>query len=53
MLATIAGKLDVAKFLVVKGADINARDNDGKMPLMWAMGNRDMEAFLKQHGAKE
>ncbi len=55
MKAAFLGRLDVAKFLVDKGTDVNAKDNDGNTPVMWATqtGHQDVVEFLKQHVAKE
>ena len=50
-LATKNGRLDMVKFLVEKGADVNARGNDGETPLTLAT-KQDVVDFLKQHGAK-
>ena len=47
--------LQMLKFLVDNGADVHEPDKDGKTPLMKAkaLGNRDVEKFLKQNGAKK
>ena len=44
---------DVAKLLVARGANINARDRDGSTPFWWAVcrGNRELADFLLAHGA--
>lgn len=52
-MAVLMGKLEVVKILVAKGANVNKRNKGGATPLILAAGNRPMEAFLKQHGAKE
>jgi len=54
MMAAKKGRLDVVKYLVAKGADVNARAKGGITPLMMAAsaGKKDVVEFLKQHGAK-
>ncbi|WP_264683262.1 ankyrin repeat domain-containing protein [Wolbachia endosymbiont (group B) of Euphydryas aurinia] len=54
-LATDAGKLDVVKLLVDKGADIRAKDRDGHMPIHIAVKNAhriglDMVKFFLNKG---
>lgn len=47
------GSLDTIKYLVSKGADINAKDSDGKAPLHWAIKeeNLDIIECLISNGA--
>ncbi len=45
---------DIAKLLIDKGADVNAKSNEGDTPLLWA-GNRatcDVVELLKKQGGK-
>jgi hypothetical protein len=44
------GHADVVAALIANGADVNAKDNDGKTPLHWAM-NADVVEALIAHGA--
>jgi len=55
MGAAAYGYLDVVKFLVGKGADVNAKTMIGTTPMKLAERYKDevMVEFLKQHGAKE
>ena len=54
ILASSNGHLEVVKYLLDKGADINAKDNDCKTALMLASYNGYLEVaeFLKANGAK-
>jgi ankyrin repeat protein len=51
------GNLDIVKFFVSKGADINARNSFGNTPLHEAVlggkSNETIITFLKQCGAQE
>ena len=38
MVASDNGHLDVVQALLAKGAEVNARDNDGLTALMWPPG---------------
>ena len=45
---------EIVAFLIAKGAEINARDNDGKTPLDQAItsGKKEIIALLNKHGGK-
>ena len=46
--------INKVKALVARGADVNARSNDGRTPILVAAGirgNREVLAFLLDHGA--
>ena len=49
-------QLEIAKLLIEKGADVNAKDYYGKDPLHYAIRNKaspEIINFLKEKGAKE
>ena len=52
--AILYGETDVVKFLAEKGADINAKAENGKTPFSIASeaGDGDIVEILKNHGAK-
>jgi ankyrin repeat protein len=47
------GQLDVVEMMLVDGADVNARDEEGQTLLHWAVrqGNLEVIEFLLKHGA--
>jgi ankyrin repeat protein len=47
--------LEFAKLLLEHGADVNARDNDGKTPLTIALESKhpDIATLLRQHGGTQ
>lgn len=49
----IAGKPEIARLLVERGADVNGEDMLGQTPLYWAVDNADTDlcAFLLKQGA--
>jgi len=51
----LSNSKDMAQLLLVKGAQINARDNEGKTPLSWALKTDDKNLInlLKSHGGIE
>ena len=53
-LAMDGGKIEAIKFLVNKGADMNAKDNDKRTPLYYIemRPNEELEEFLREKGAK-
>ena len=54
-LAAARGHKKVTELLLIKGAEINGKDTDGKTPLRIALDNdqKDEAALLRQHGGKE
>ena len=55
MTASIMGNLDVVKFLVANGADIYAKDTNGRDALSWAEreGNNDVAEYLRSQIEKD
>ena len=55
MFASTNGKLDLVKYLISKGADVNHKAKDGTSALSWAIKNKSVEIIkiLKAKGAKE
>jgi ankyrin repeat protein len=47
--------VEIVKILLAKGADVNAKDKDGKTPLQLAESSKFQEVskLLRQHGAKQ
>ncbi len=50
-----AGSLDIIKFLIEKGADVNAKNEAGETALKIAKENKNEKIIklLKENGAKE
>jgi cytohesin len=48
------GHNEIAKLLIVKGADVNAKDVEGQTPLDWAEEEKHKEiaSLLRKHGGK-
>jgi len=55
MMAAQNGHTEVVEALLGKGANVNAKDNDGATALMAAVhkGHTDIVQLLKKAGAKE
>jgi len=55
MMAASNNKPELVKFLLSKGADINAKAKDGSSAIGLAVkeNDKDMVALLKENGAKE
>jgi ankyrin repeat protein len=53
MAASIGGHISCIEMLIARGADVNAKDNNGDTALSHTndVGNDDIVNFLKQHGA--
>jgi len=45
----------MVELLLVKGADVNAKDAKGRTPLRWAAGHdcKDVVELLRRHGGHE
>ena len=48
------GHVEIAKLLIVKNADVNAKDVEGQTPLDWAEEEKHTEIvdLLRKHGGK-
>ena len=54
MMAVHSGKVDCVKFLISKGANVNAKTNDdGTTALLIASGNPQVTAILRAAGATD
>lgn len=53
MLAVLANNIEIAKYLLDSGSNINARENEGSTPLLAAAANGfvDLLVFLIDSGA--
>ncbi len=53
--AAKADHKEVGKILIARGADIDAKDNEGRIALWWAKyrGRNETVELLRKHGAKE
>jgi ankyrin repeat protein len=50
--AAKGGHREVAKLLIAKGADVNAKDDDDKTPLEAAEDYPEIADLLRKHGGK-
>ena len=50
-LAVLAGDVALVEHLLDRGADIDARDDDGATALMWASRNDAREVCRRSHGS--
>ena len=48
------GHKEIAELLIDKGADVNAKDEHGEAPLLYAIlnGHKELANLLRKHGAK-
>ena len=54
-MAALAGRKEVVEVLIAKGADVNAKDRQGRTPSKWAeqRGHTEIADLLHKHEAKE
>jgi ankyrin repeat protein len=52
--AAVYGHTEVVELLIAKNADINAKDEDGRTALDWAVsgGKKEIADLLRKHGGK-
>ena len=52
--ATVLGHKEIGELLIAAGADVNAKVNDGRTPLDWAIKYKQTEIadLLRKHGGK-
>jgi len=48
----LKGRKEIAELLIVKGADVNAKEEDGYTPLDVAKRYPEIPDLLRKHGAK-
>ena len=48
----LKGRKEIAELLIVKGADVNAKEEDGYTPLDVAKRYPEIADLLRKHGAK-
>ena len=49
--AAVFGHKEIAELLIAKGANVNAKANDGRTPLDWS-ANGEIADLLRKHGGK-
>ena len=52
LYAAIKGHKEIVKLLIAKGADMNAKMEDGDTPLDLAKGHPELADLLRKHGGK-
>ena len=54
MVAAFTGRMEVIELLIENGADVNAKDEDGGTPLLYATlsGHKEIADLLRKHGGK-
>ena len=50
--AANGGSIDVIKYLLAKGLNINDLTESGRTPLFFARGNHELRKFMLSNGAK-
>ena len=50
--AARGGHKEIAELLIAKGADLNAKDNDGETPVDYAIRKEELADLLRKHGGK-
>ena len=50
--AVFKGHKEIAELLIAKGADLNAKDNDGETPVDYAIRKEELADLLRKHGGK-